>query len=90
MNTEKKIKDYKHSGKRKNIPEVGLVSSATDKVEEVKKYKFDPHIDPQLGWAGKSEKDEFEIDIVSLHVHEKIDPKTLIDKLKLIILQLKD
>ena len=38
MPKKKKIKDYKHEGKRKNIPEVGLVSSVTDKVSEKKKY----------------------------------------------------
>jgi len=76
------IKNYKHTGMRKNIPEVGLVSSVTDKVEEKKKYVFDPYLDPQLQWSGKVEKNELEVDTVSLHVHEKIDPKTLIEKLK--------
>jgi len=80
--TKKDIKNYNQTGKRKNIPEVGLVSSATDKVGEKKKYAFDPYLDPQLQWSGKVEKNELEIDTVSLHVHERIDPKTLIEKLK--------
>ena len=80
--TKKDIKNYKQTGKRKNIPEVGLVSSATDKVGEKKKYAFDPYLDPQLQWSGKVEKNELEVDTVSLHVHERIDPKTLIEKLK--------
>jgi len=80
--TEKKIKNYQHKGKRKNIPEVGLVSSVTDKTTSEKKYQFDPFLDPQLHWSGKMEKNQLNIDIVSLHVHERIDPKTLIDKLK--------
>ena len=54
--TKKDIKNYKQTGKRKNIPEVGLVSSATDKVGEKKKYAFDPYLDPQLQWSGKVEK----------------------------------
>ena len=82
MPSKKDIKNYKQTGKRKNIPEVGLVSSATDKVGEKKKYAFDPYLDPQLQWSGKVEKNELEIDTVSLHVHERIDPKTLIEKLK--------
>ena len=82
MPTKKNIKTYKQTGKRKNIPEVGLVNSATDKVEGKKKYVFDPYLDPQLQWSGKFEKNELEIDTVSLHVHERIDPKTLIEKLK--------
>ena len=82
MSPKKDIKNYKQTGKRKNIPEVGLVNSATDRVEGKKKYVFDPYLDPQLQWSGKVEKNEFEIDTVSLHVHERIDPKTLIEKLK--------
>jgi len=81
--TKKNIKNYQHKGKRKNIPEVGLVSSATDKISGQKKYAFDPYLDPQLNWTGKAEKTELNIDTVSLHVHERIDSKTLIDKLKL-------
>ena len=83
MPSKKDIKNYKQTGKRKNIPEVGLVTSATDRVQGKKKYVFDPHLDPQLQWSGKVEKSELEIDTVSLHVHERIDPKTLIEKLKL-------
>jgi adenine-specific DNA-methyltransferase len=82
MTSKKDIKNYKHSGKRKNIPEVGLVSTATDKVEYTKKYEFDPYLNPQLHWSGKVERNELGVDTVSLHVHERIDPKTLIDKLK--------
>jgi len=81
--SKKDIKNYKQTGKRKNIPEVGLVSSATDRVGEKKKYAFDPYLDPQLQWSGKVEKNELEIDTVSLHVHERVDPKTLIEKLKI-------
>ena len=83
MPSKKDIKNYKQTGKRKNIPEVGLVTSATDRVEGKKKYVFDPYLDPQLQWSGKVEKNELEIDTVSLHVHERIDPKTLIEQLKI-------
>ena len=83
MPQKKEIKNYKQTGKRKNIPEVGLVTSATDRVEGIKKYAFDPYLDPQLQWSGKAEKNELEIDTVSLHVHERIDPKNLIEKLKI-------
>ena len=58
MPSRKDIKNYKQTGKRKNIPEVGLVSSATDMVGEKKKYAFDPYLDPQLQWSGKAEKNE--------------------------------
>ena len=83
MSKNKQIKTYKHKGKRKNIPEVGLVTSTTDKATDKKKYLFDPFLDPQLEWTGKKERDQISVDTVSLHVHEKIDSKTLIDKIKL-------
>ncbi len=78
----REIQNYEHDGKRKNIPEVGLVSSVTDKVENSKKYEFDPYLNPELNWSGKKEENYLEIDTVSLHVHERIDPKSLIEKLK--------
>jgi len=70
-----KIDSYSHSGKkRKNNPPVGLVSSATDKINGYTKYEHDPHIDPYLSWAGKKEGTDFEVRNVSLHIHERIDP----------------
>ena len=38
-----------------------------------------PIFDPQLQWAGKAEHTSFVIDTVSLHVHERIDPKSIIE-----------
>jgi len=73
------VENYNHSDKkRKNNPQVGLVSSATDKLNGRTKYSHDPHIDPYLSWAGKQEGTEFEVQNVSLHVHERIDPKRII------------
>ncbi|MBI3752720.1 MAG: hypothetical protein HY266_01580 [Deltaproteobacteria bacterium] len=73
------VESYSHKGKkRKNNPPVGLVSSATDKLNGRTKYQHDPHIDPYLSWAGKTEGMEFEVQNVSLHIHERIDPKRII------------
>ncbi len=73
------IKAYAHKGeKRKNIPPVGLVSTATDKLNGKIEYEHDPHIDPYLSWAGKKKGTEFEVQNVSLHIHERIDPKRII------------
>jgi len=33
---------------------------------------------PYLNWAGKAERTSFEVDTVSLHVHERIDPSTIL------------
>lgn len=74
---------YEHKGsKRLNNPQVGLVNAKTEKIETKKTYKFDPHLDPQLQWAGKVEKNEFELPTVSLHVHERIDSRTIIEAVK--------
>ena len=73
------VEAYSHKGKkRKNIPPVGLVSSATDKLNGRTKYQHDPHIDPTLSWAGKQEGISFEVQNVSLHIHERIDPKRIV------------
>jgi adenine-specific DNA-methyltransferase len=33
---------------------------------------------PYLNWTGKAERTSFEIDTVSLHVHERVDPATIL------------
>ena len=78
---EKQIEQYEHSNKKRaNNPPVGLVTPKSDPdTGEKKTYEYDPHLDPQLQWAGKAEHTSFEVPTVSLHVHERIDPKTIID-----------
>ena len=70
---------YQHTkDKRANNPQVGLVSSELDSKPKKKIYQHDPYIDPTLSWAGKVEGTSFDIDTVSLHIHERIDPKRII------------
>ena len=82
--TKKQIEQYEHTDKeRANNPHVGLVTPATDPdTGEKKTYEYDPHLDPQLQWAGKAEHTSFEVPTVSLHVHERIDPSTIIETVK--------
>ena len=82
--TKKQIEQYEHDkAERTNIPHVGLVTPASDPdTGAKKKYEYDPHLDPQLQWAGKTEHTSFEVPTVSLHVHERIDPKTIIESVK--------
>jgi adenine-specific DNA-methyltransferase len=84
--------------KRINNPPVGLVTPETDPVAPTHKtydyvapvpsvkprqqLDYDPHLDPQLVWAGKKEHSSFEVPTVSLHVHERIDPHTIIDAVR--------
>jgi adenine-specific DNA-methyltransferase len=81
----KPIAQYEHLDKeRVNNPHIGLVNESTDTEygQNKKTYQYDPHLDPQLQWAGKAERTSFEVPVVSLHVHERIDPKTIIDSVK--------
>ncbi len=80
----KPIGIYKHKDKkRKNNPHVGTVTSKTEAPKvRTKKYKYDPHLDPELQWAGKAERVSFEVPSVSLHVHEKIDPRSIIETVR--------
>ena len=82
--TKKQIEQYEHrKDERANIPHVGLVTPNSDPdTGEKKTYSYDPHLDPQLQWAGKAEHTSFEVPTVSLHVHERIDPKTIIETVK--------
>ena len=77
----KVLESYTHyNTKRTNLPPMGLVKPENDPVEAPKKkYAFDPHTDPQLQWAGKTERTSFEVPTVSLHVHERIDPRRIVD-----------
>lgn len=66
-----------------NNPPVGLVTPETDPDAGHKRtYAFDPHLDPQLVWAGKAERTSFEVPTVSLHVHERVDPRTIIEAVR--------
>jgi len=80
---KRKLEQYDHKGKeRVNNPPVGLVSHETDKDMSKKTYQYDPHLDPQLVWAGKAEHISFEVPTVSIHVHERIDPRTIIEAVR--------
>lgn len=81
---QKPIEQYEHKDKdRLNNPPVGLVDAHTDNGGYKKKtYEYDPHLDPQLQWAGKAEHTSFEVPTVSLHVHERIDPRKIIESLR--------
>ena len=82
--SQKPIESYEHRDKRRlNNPPVGLVDAHSDNGGFQKRvYQFDPHLDPTLQWAGKTEHTSFEVQTVSLHVHERIDPKRIIESVR--------
>ena len=85
IDNKRPIESYEHKDKQRvNNPPVGLVTPDTDPDLGLQKktYAYDPHLDPQLQWAGKAEHTSFEVPTVSLHVHERIDPRTIIETVK--------
>ena len=112
------VLSYRHADRRKNNPEVGLVSEASDPEQAKTVWTYDPHLDPTLQfdsaragaekliedalagddpavmrscleelrrmsapylqWTGKAERTSFEVDTVSLHVHERIDAMSIL------------
>ena len=80
---KRKIENYAHTGReRANNPPVGLVTPETDRDAGAAAYAYDPHLEPQLNWAGKAEHTSFEVPTVSLHVHERIDPRTIVEAVR--------
>jgi len=45
---------------------------------------------PYLNWTGKAERTSFEVDTVSLHVHERIDPASILSALRKQVKEAKD
>jgi adenine-specific DNA-methyltransferase len=116
------VLSYRHNDRRKNNPEVGLVSEASDPHQPKQTWAYNPHLDPVLNfdsaraeletliddalasgdakaavaaleeikrrgapylqWAGKAERTSFEVDTVSLHVHERIDPMSILSAVR--------
>ena len=82
-----RVQDYRHDKKRKNNPPIGMVSYEP-KISEpkIKRYGYDPHLSPQLIWAGKpglktievEDRSGIEVDSVSLHVHERVSAQAII------------
>ena len=76
----RRIASYEHNKQdRLNNPPAGLVSPDSDPDGPTQTYAYDPHLDPQLVWAGKAEHTSFDVPTVSLHVHERIDPRTILE-----------
>jgi len=77
------IETYRHEDKtRVNNPPVGLVTPETDPDGGKKRYQYDPNIDPSLQWAGKAERLSFDVQTVSLHVHERIETSAIIEAVR--------
>jgi hypothetical protein len=85
--------DYRHDEKRrKNNPPVGMVAYDVKTAEQPPAhYGYDPHLSPQLVWAGKPGLVDIEVedaaglavDTVSLHIYERISTQAIIHAVQL-------
>lgn len=76
------VEDYEHSGAtRKNNPPVGLAHLDRDETP-VKQLSYDAHLDPQLVWAGKAERDEVDVPAPSVHVHEELSAQKIVGSVR--------
>ena len=82
LSKTREIEAYTHDDKqRMNNPPAGMAQY--DKTEEsVKTYAFDPHLDPTLQWAGKTEGMSFDVPTSSIHIHESIKPHKILSSVR--------
>ena len=76
---KRQIADYHHNKTRRNPPAVGLAAAETGP-EKIKTYRMDSHLPPllQLSWAERERRRTMSIPTLSLHVHERIEPRAII------------
>ncbi|MFZ2359048.1 MAG: hypothetical protein WA040_06860 [Anaerolineae bacterium] len=80
--------DYHHDeARRKNNSPVGMASYEAKTAEQPRSHcNYDPHLSPQLIWAGKPglvhiEVEDaacLEMDAVSLHIHERVSTQAIV------------
>lgn len=73
----KEVGDYRHEvATRLNNPTAALAREDLAPIPE-RTFMFDPHLDPQLVWAGKAEQDELTVEAPSIHVHERLSTEAI-------------
>ena len=76
------VEDYEHAGaKRTNNPPAGLAHLDKDETP-VKRLSYDPHLDPQMIWAGKAERSEVDVPAPSIHVHEELSAQKIVGSVR--------
>lgn len=77
------VSDFRHAeARRKNNPPAGIAPTYEVRERQTTHYSDDPHLDPQLVWAGKAEHTSFEVDVVSFHIHERVSTKPILDAVR--------
>jgi adenine-specific DNA-methyltransferase len=77
------VRDFRHAdARRPNNPPAGIAPTYEVRERQTTRYSYDPHLDPQLIWAGKAEHTSFEVDVVPLHIHERISTRAILEAVK--------
>jgi adenine-specific DNA-methyltransferase len=77
------VRDFRHAdARRPNNPPAGIAPTYEVRERQTTHYSYDPHLDPQLVWAGKAEHTSFEVDVVPLHIHERISTRAILEAVK--------
>lgn len=61
-----------------DLLQAGLQTNSIEDAHEIFRTLLQMNL-PNLHWAGKAERTSFEVPIVSLHEHERIDPRTILE-----------
>jgi adenine-specific DNA-methyltransferase len=78
-----RVEDFRHTNaRRKNNPTAGDAPTYETRERQTRPYAYDPHLDPQLHWAGKAEHTSFEVEVVSLHIHERVSTRAILDAVR--------
>jgi len=76
------VEDYEHvDSTRVNNPPAGLAHLDRDETP-IRTLAYDPHLDPQLVWAGKVERSEVEVPAPSVHVHEELSAQKIVGSVR--------
>lgn len=76
------VEDYEHAGaSRTNNPPAGLAHLDRDETP-TRRLSFDPHLDPQMVWAGKAERNESDVPAPSIHVHEELSAQKIVGSVR--------
>ncbi len=77
------VQDFRHAeARRKNNPPAGIALTYEVCERQQTRYEYDPHLDPQLVWAGKMEHTSFNVDVVPLHIHERVSTRAILDAVR--------
>jgi adenine-specific DNA-methyltransferase len=76
------VDDYEHQdAKRTNNPPAGLAHLDRE-TTPTRTLQYDPHLDPQLTWAGKAERAEVDVAAPSVHVHEELSAQKIVGSVR--------